>query len=342
MSSVKTLLINSKHHCIYEENNNKVIKLTFDEKKKLKKEYELLKILKKKNFYSKSLVNVYEDGILKTGLFKKSYFYRQEYIEKKTLSWEIQNLAVSKKQIQDFLKKLLDEFILNHINSEKKHDNKSYFSNININLQKLKKNHAFNFFLKAENIKINEKKIDNNFNIQKIINNLKKIIDKNNISFKYDHFNFHGENIFLMPKTDINFVRIIDPDPSITLTDPMFSLARLAYSLPHDAMQLKKGIVFYNQNNNLVKQVKFKYFFNYEILDLYNVIGFQNIFNNINRNFDKNHAVRFMLSYIYCLIIGINRNSDKKYLFKNKGIFNKETILVFELINALKFTNDKL
>ena len=53
MSSVKTLLINSKHHCIYEENNNKVIKLTFDEKKKLKKEYELLKILKKKKFLLK-------------------------------------------------------------------------------------------------------------------------------------------------------------------------------------------------------------------------------------------------------------------------------------------------
>ena len=35
------------------------------------------------------------------------------------------------------------------------------------------------------------------------------------------------ENIFLMPKTDKIFVRIIDPDPSITLTDPMFSLARL-------------------------------------------------------------------------------------------------------------------
>ena len=50
MSSVKTLLINSKHHCIYEENNNKVIKLTFDEKKRLKKEYQILKVLKKKNF----------------------------------------------------------------------------------------------------------------------------------------------------------------------------------------------------------------------------------------------------------------------------------------------------
>ena len=33
--------------------------------------------------------------------------------------------------------------------------------------------------------------------------------------------------IFLMPKTDKILVRIIDPDPSITLTDPMFSLARL-------------------------------------------------------------------------------------------------------------------
>ena len=135
------------------------------------------------------------------------------------------------------------------------------------------------------------------------------------------HFNFHGENIIIKDLNNLNNFKIIDPDSRWDILDPMFSMARYFYTYHHDTSENEKYYIksnlFNKQDNH--KKIKFniKYIWNKQTQKNYKIFFDKKNQKKFNNNIDN---FRFNISYLLCLLRGINANYQDEIKFINKDI----------------------
>ena len=191
-------------------------------------------------------------------------------------------------------------------------------------------------------------KIGNKY-YNKLENSLNKIFSKKNFidldkqdKFLVDmgHFNFHGENILISDFKTLDKFKLIDPDTRWKILDPMFSMARYFYTYSHDTAEkknyyIKSNIFDLNSNNQ-------NFYFNTKVLwsnrvdKVYKKMFDINLMKKKMNRFEK---LRFNLSYLLCLLRGINANYEEKItFFKNKNNLLQNNGIFFSLL-AIKYAH---
>jgi hypothetical protein len=314
----------------------------------LEKEYEILQKLKQSSkIYDERIPDVYVNKKIKNTLINNKFYFFQNYQRGLTLSKLIQKNKIKYNKAKS-ASKILTKSLVDTSNEDLKncvnHKPSEIFRKLlMVEFQNLIKRPHLHFIL--SNIKL---KIGNKY-YNKLENSLDKIFSKkifldldkqNNFLVDLGHFNFHGENIIIPNIKKINEFKLIDPDPRWKILDPMFSLARYFYTYSHDTAEKKK---YYIKSNIFdLKSNNKNFYFDTKILwpekinkvyrEMFNI-------NIINERSDRFEKFRFNISYLLCLLRGINANYEEKIFFlkdnckilQNNGIF-------FSLL-AIKFAH---
>ena len=315
-----------------------ILKISQRGNESLQREKEtILKLKKISKIYNLIIPDIYLNKKIKSHYLKGRFYYFQKYHPGSTLSELVQKNKIkyskAKKVSENIVNKLFliaNEDLKNSVNDK---PSEIFRKLLMTEFHNMIKRPHLRFLSSNLNLKIKgkfynklENSLDKIFSSKKFIN-----LDKED-KFLVDtgHFNFHGENILISNIKSPEKFKLIDPDTRWKILDPMFSLARYFYTYWHDTGEKKKYFIKSNIFDFEKKDKKF--YFNTEIL-------WPNKVNNVYKKmFDVNIAkgklnkaskLRFNLSYLLCLMRGINANYEEKITFlnnenetlQNNGIF---------------------
>lgn len=308
----------------------------------LQKEYETLLRLKKfSKIYNLYIPEIYSNKKIKSTNLKNKFHFLQRWHSGLTLSRLIQEKKIKLNKAKETSEILIDilfaitrEDLKNCVNEK---PSELFRKLIMIEFQNLIKRPHLNFITSKTNLKIENKYY------QKLENSLDKIFSKkvfldldNQDRFLVDmgHFNFHGENILISDLKTLNKFKLIDPDTRWKILDPMFSMARYFYTYLHDTAEKKN---YYIKSNIFELGCKNKNFcFNTKILWPNKVSTvYKKMFdvNLIKKRVNQVEKLRFNLSYLLCLLRGINANYEEKItFFKNKNEYLQNNGIFFSLL----------
>ena len=337
-----------------------IIKISNRNSNEINSELNLIKKLNDQSlFFKERIPKILNHGTFKSGFFKNKDYYKQQFINGKTLSQIIHSKKTKKKDIKNIKKILIKELILStksfkRFESQKKEKYPNKF--LMNELEKIKNKKIYSALVKKSKIIINRKKYNNlNYYLKKILfsKKVKELYFQKNFLSKIGHWNYHGGNLIFPNKKYRNF-KLIDPDSSWKINDPLFSLARFFYTFPHDTMEYDKYVIFSPNLKKLEKKeaisFKLKLLWKKNIINNYRTI-FLNLYclyfeeKKIISEFSSAEFLRLKLSLALCLLRGVNANyqqeinyqSNKSENFQNKGIFLYLITIIF-----LKNLNDYL
>lgn len=164
------------------------------------------------------------------------------------------------------------------------------------------------------------------------------------------HWNFHGENIILNDRRTDGFA-IIDPDVSLDECDPVFGLARLLYTFPHDTAEH----TYYIINSDLLMpkgdtptgdfQVVFTWpeqtLGNYRYLYRGLLDGELPYIHNFDSRFTNDPRLwyRLNISLLLCLLRGVSVNYKSNYPLHYGDMVHFQNEAVFILLNAIEMAD---
>jgi len=336
-SSEKNLIMSLK-----DKGKMDILKIAQRGNASLQREYEtLIKLKKKSKIYDFYIPEIYSNKKIKSEFIRNKFYFFQQGQPGYTLSKLIQEKKIKIKKAKKISGKIID--VLNTIMNE---DFKNCVNDrpaevfrklLMIEFKNLINRPHLKFI--SSNVKI---KIGNKY-YGKLVNSLDKIFSKKAFleldkkdSFLVDvgHFNFHGENIIISNLNNLNNFKLIDPDTRWKILDPMFSMARYFYTYFHDTAEKKKYYIKSNifdlKNNNKKFIFDTKIIWPSEIDRIYKNMFNQNIF---EKKISKVENLRFKLSYLLCLLRGVNANYEEKItFFKNKNNFLQNNGIFFSLL----------
>ena len=318
-----------------------IIKIAQRGNSSLQREYEILLKLKKfSEVYNYFIPETYLNNSIKNTRLKNKFHFFQKYYPGLTLSKLIQ-----KGKIKSSKAKKISEIIVNNLISIMKEDLKHSVNDkpseifrklFMVEFQNIIKRPHMYFISSETKLKIKNKYYN------KLENSLDKIFSKklflnldNEDNFLVDvgHFNFHGENIIISDLKDLKKFKLIDPDTRWKILDPMFSMARYFYTYSHDTAEsinyYIKSNIFDFKNNNKKLYFDTKILWPNKIDAVYKKMFNTNLF---KKKINKMEKFRFNLSYLLCLMRGINANYEEKrqlalkYGKKYKSQFDKKNI----------------
>ena len=164
------------------------------------------------------------------------------------------------------------------------------------------------------------------------------------------HWNFHGENIILNAGFSEGFA-VIDPDVSLDECDPMFGLARLLYSFPHDSAERSEYLIAsdllmprggtidgrFDVSFTWPEQVMENYRSLYRgVLDgkLPQVYALDGRFAS-----DSRLWYRLQISLLLCLLRGVGVNYRASYPLNYGDMTHFQNEAVFLLLNAIELAD---
>jgi len=331
-----------------EGKNLDILKIAQRGNASLQKEYEtLLKLKKLSKIYNFFLPEIYLNKKIKSVLLKNKFYFFQKYQPGSTLSKLIQKRKIKSNKAKNISGILVDNLIaimqedLKNCVNEK--PTELFRKLLMMEFQNLIKRPHLYFISSNLNIKIENKYYN------KLENSLNKIFSKKNFldldkqdKFLVDigHFNFHGENILISDLKALDKFKLIDPDTRWKILDPMFSMARYFYTYSHDTAEKKnyyiKSNIFDLKSNNKIFYFNTKILWTDEVHKVYKKMFDKNLLKKKINRFEK---LRFGLSYLLCLLRGINANYEEKItFFKNKNDLLQNNGIFFSLL-AIKYAH---
>ncbi|MFM2130549.1 MAG: hypothetical protein RL477_2095, partial [Pseudomonadota bacterium] len=164
------------------------------------------------------------------------------------------------------------------------------------------------------------------------------------------HWNFHGENIILNSRFPDGFA-VIDPDVSLDECDPVFGLARLLYTFPHDTAEH----TYYIINSDLLMpkgntpRPEFEIAFTWPESTL---VNYRYLYRGVldgemPRVFDldprfANDArlwYRLNVSLLLCLLRGVSVNYKPNYPLHYGDMVHFQNEALFILLNAIELAD---
>ena len=326
-----------------EGDNYNILKIAQRGNESLRREYEtLLKLRKSSKLYNYYLPEIYLNEDIKSEFLKNKFYFFQKNHPGHTLSKLIQKNKIKFRKAKktseilvDNLIKIMMEDLKNCVNAKPSEIFRKLFMT---EFQNIIKRPHLHFISSNNNLKIGNKIYN------KLENSLDKIFSKKFFldldkqdKFLVDvgHFNFHGENILISNLKALDKFKLIDPDTRWKILDPMFAMARYFYTYSHDTAEKKnyyiKSNFFDLKNNNK------NFYFNVKILwpskvdKVYKKMFDINLIKTKLNRFEK---ARFSLSYLLCLLRGINANYEEKItFFKNKNDMLQNNGIFFSLLS---------
>ncbi|MCH7549953.1 MAG: RHS repeat protein [Candidatus Krumholzibacteriota bacterium] len=161
------------------------------------------------------------------------------------------------------------------------------------------------------------------------------------------HWNFHGDNIILKDLGKPYAFRVIDPDINLERCDPLFGIARLFYSFPHDTADYHQYVIqapiFASSEADRVDFLvdflwprlvyeKYARLFScvYELDD--------GQLRSIDNRLSLSALMfRLKLNYLYCVMRGVNANYDERIEFVDRNITEFRNKAIFLYLQALVF-----
>lgn len=188
--------------------------------------------------------------------------------------------------------------------------------------------------------------------IERIVNSdtFHKFIRKAPAVSDLGHWNFHGENIILNDRFPDGFA-VIDPDVSLDECDPVFGLARLLYTFPHDTAEH----IYYIINSDLLMpkgdtptgefQVAFTWpeqtLGNYRYLYRGVLDGELPYIYKLDARFANDAPLwyRLNISLLLCLLRGVSVNYKSSYPLNYGDMVHFQNEAVFILLNAIEMAD---
>ena len=323
---------------MHEGKNVDILKIAQRGNDSLQREYEtILKLKKFSRVYDNIIPKIYLDKKIKSSYLQNRFFYFQKYYPGLTLS-----ALVQQNKIRNTNAKKISEAIIKKLVAISKEDLKNCVNEKPSEIFRKLLMTEFQNIIKRPHLKFLSSKlslkIGNRF-YNKLESSLDKIFSKKSFinldkqeKFLVDtgHFNFHGENILISDVTKPDQFKLIDPDTRWKVIDPMFSLARYFYTYWHDTGEKKKYYIKCNIYDFEKKNKNF--YFKTEVLwpDKINNV-YEKMFDVklLKSKLNKIDKLRFNLSYLLCLMRGINANYEEKINFYNykNNIFQNNGIL---------------
>ena len=331
-----------------EGDNFNILKIAQRGNESLQREYEtLLKLRKFSKVYNFYLPKVYLNKNIKSEFLKNKFYFFQKNHPGLTLSKLIQknkikfNKAKKTSEILvDNLTKIMMEDLKNCVNAKPSELFRKLFM---IEFQNIIKRPHLHFISLSNNLKIGNKiynKLENSLNkifSKKVFLDLDK---QDKFLVGVGHFNFHGENILISDLKALNKFKLIDPDTRWKVLDPMFAMARYFYTYSHDTAEKKN---YYIKSNFFdLKSNNRNFYFNIKTLwpDKVDKV-YKKMFDPylIKTRLNRFEKIRFSLSYLLCLLRGINANYEEKItFFKNKNDLLQNNGIFFSLL-AIKYAH---
>lgn len=331
-----------------EGKNIDILKIAQRGNASLQKEYEtLLKLKKFSKIYDFFLPEIYLNKKIKNTLLKNKFYFFQKYQPGLTLSKLIQKSKIKSDKAKNISEILVDSLIVimqedlkNCVNEK---PSELFRKLLMMEFQNLIKRPHLYFISSDLNLKIGNKYYN------KLENSLNKIFSKKNFSdldkqdkFLVDigHFNFHGENILISDIKALDKFKLIDPDTRWKILDPMFSMARYFYTYSHDTAEEKnyyiKSNIFDLKSNDKIFCFDMKILWSSRVHKVYKQMFDTNLIKKKINHFEK---LRFSLSYLLCLLRGINANYEEKItFFKNQNNLLQNNGIFFSLL-AIKYAH---
>ena len=332
-----------------EGKNLDILKIAQRGNASLQREYEtILKLKKFSKVYNFFLPEVYTNKKIKSVLLKNKFHFFQKLLPGLTLSKLIQKSIIESnkaKHVSEILVNalitIMEEDLKNCVNEK---PSELFRKLLMMEFQNLIKRPHLYFMTLGSNLKIGNKYYN------KLENSLNKILSKKNFLdldkqdqflVNLGHFNFHGENIIISDLKAANKFKIIDPDTRWKILDPMFSMARYFYTYSHDTAEKKKYYI--NSNIFDLKGNSKTFYFDTKILwpsEVQKV--YKKMFNTklISKKINRFEKFRFNLSYLLCLLRGINANYEEKIVFlKNNSKLLQNNGIFFSLL-AIKYAHE--
>ena len=304
----------------------------------------ILKLKKVSKIYNNIIPEIYLNKKIENPYLKDRFYYFQEYCPGSTLSSLIQNNKIKYRKAKGVSEEIVSKFIsitkedLKNCVNEK--PSEVFQKLLMTEFESIIKRPHLKFLSSTLNLKIGNKlynKLGNSLNSIFSKKNFINLDEENKFLVDLGHFNFHGENILISDIKQPGKFKLIDPDTRWKVLDPMFSLARYFYTYWHDTAEKKKYYVkcniydFEKKDKNLSFNTKVLWSKN--VNDVYKKMFDINLIKNKLSKVDK---LRFNLSYLLCLMRGVNANYEEKINFHNckNNIFQNNGIL-FALLTII-------
>lgn len=163
------------------------------------------------------------------------------------------------------------------------------------------------------------------------------------------HWNFHSDNIILFPPGSEMPFMVIDPDSKIDFADPLFGIARLYYSFPHEVAETDHFTIKHHSSatpSGSLNSFSVEYLWSESVMENYTFL-FKNLLANPSYNpalmdsrlQDHRLQIRLDINLLYCLLRGATINYQPE---PEANDFNAETLPnrgVFLYLVAVDFAN---
>lgn len=164
------------------------------------------------------------------------------------------------------------------------------------------------------------------------------------------HWNFHGENIILNDGFTQGFA-IIDPDVSLDECDPMFGLARLLYSFPHDSAERSEYLIASDllmpRGGTIDGRFDVSFTWPDEVMENYRFLyrgvrdgRLPHVYELDSRFASNPHLwYRLLISLLLCLLRGVGVNYKASYPLNYGDMAHFQNEAVFLLLNAIELAD---
>ncbi|MDO8463214.1 MAG: hypothetical protein Q7S96_03000 [bacterium] len=158
------------------------------------------------------------------------------------------------------------------------------------------------------------------------------------------HWNFHGDNLVLEDLARAAAFRVIDPDVRMATADPLYGVARFAYTFPHDTADYQQYLIRSSLYTSGAPDFRITFLWP-EVAYRHYVEQFAPFVAPTDdalvaldpRFADGRMRLRFRLSYLQCLLRGVSANYERAVEFVDgeATAFRHASTLLF--LHALRF-----
>ena len=331
-----------------EGKNLDILKIAQRGNASLQKEHETLLRLKKfSKIYNYFIPEIYSNKKIKNIHLKNKFYFFQKCQSGFTLSKLIQKGKIKSNKAKKTSEILVDRLITitqeDLINCVNEKPSELFRKLLMTEFQNLIKRPHLHFISSGLNLKIGNKyynKLENSLNKIFLKKNFLDLDEQDKFLVDIGHFNFHGENILISNLKALDKFKLIDPDTRWKILDPMFSMARYFYTYSHDTAEKKN---YYIKSNIFDLKSNYKNFYFHTKILWPNEVDkvYKKMFdiNLIKKKINRFEKLRFNLSYLLCLMRGINANYEEKItFFKNKNDLLQNDGIFFSLL-AIKYAH---